>query len=117
MKKKDGCTITKDHLNEKANKIGLNKGNTINLFDFHKNKKSVGICLGLVFIFYLLNVLSSLSKNVEVLKYFSIYTLADTRNIINNGYINPICIIASILITLFFISLSYIRYNKKELLN
>lgn len=84
---------------------------------FHKNKKSVGICLGLVFLFYLLNVLSSLSKNVEVLKYFSIYTLADTRNIINNGYINPICIIASILITLFFISLSYIRYNKKELLN
>ena len=41
VKKKDGCTITKDHLNEKANKIGLNKGNTINLFDFHKNKKSL----------------------------------------------------------------------------
>ena len=40
-KKKDGCTITKDNLNEKANKIGLNKGNTVNLFDLHKNKKSL----------------------------------------------------------------------------
>jgi len=40
-KKKDGCTITKDNLNEKANKIGLNKGNTVNLFDLQKNKKSL----------------------------------------------------------------------------
>jgi hypothetical protein len=38
-KKKDGYNITKDNNNEKKNKIGLNKGNTINLFDFHKNKK------------------------------------------------------------------------------
>ena len=41
FKKKDGYNIARDNNNEKKNKIGLNKGNTINLFDFHKNKKSL----------------------------------------------------------------------------
>ena len=92
----------------------------INLFlstFMHKTKKTVGISLGLVFIFYLLNILSELSSNVEFIKYFSIYTLADVRNVISKVAINPIMIIVSIAITIVFIVLSYIRYNKKELLN
>ena len=40
-KKKEGYNIIKENNNEKKNKIGLNKGNTTNLFDFHKNKKSL----------------------------------------------------------------------------
>ena len=78
-------------------------------------KKVIGFSLGLVFLFYLLNILSELSTNVEFLKYFSVYTLCDTRNIITNIKINPICIILSILITALLIVLSYIRYDKKEL--
>lgn len=81
----------------------------------HKTKKTVGISLGLVFIFYLLNVLSELSSNTEFLKYFSIYTLADIRNIIGTTSINPIMVFVSAMISILFISLSYIRYNKKEL--
>ena len=81
----------------------------------HKTKKTIGISLGLVFIFYLLNVLSELASSVEFLKYFSIYTLADTRNVISNIAINPINIIISLAITIILIVLSYIRYNKKEL--
>ena len=81
----------------------------------HKTKKTIGISLGLVFIFYLLNVLSELASSVEFLKYFSIYTLADTRNVISNTAINPINIIISLAITIILIVLSYIRYNKKEL--
>ena len=91
----------------------------INLFIstfLHKSKKTVGIALGLVFIFYLLNVLSELSENVKFLKYFSIYSLADTRNVILKIYINPINVILSIIITIVFIIISYIKYNKKELL-
>ena len=82
---------------------------------FNKTKKTLGISLGLVFLFYLLNVLSELSSNIEILKYFSIYTLADTRNIIENGCINPIVVVISTIITVIFIGLTYIRYNKKEL--
>lgn len=91
---------------------------SINLFIstfLHKTKKTIGISLGLVFIFYLFNVLSELSKNTEFLKYFSIYTLADVRGVILKVSINLVNIIISIIITIIFIALSYIRYNKKEL--
>ena len=90
----------------------------INLFIstfMHKTRKTIGISLGLVFIFYVLNILSELSSNVEFLKYLSIYTLADTRNVISNTEINPIIITISLIITAIFIICSYIRYNKKEL--
>ena len=79
-----------------------------------KSKKSYGISLGLVFLFYMITVLSELSTKVEFLKYFSIYTLADTRNVIENTKLNPIIICISIIITILLISLTYIKYNKKE---
>ena len=91
----------------------------INLFIstfFHKTKKTLGISLGLVFLFYILNILSELSTNVEFLKYFSIYTLADNRNVITNCTINPVVVIVSIIITSIFIIGTYIRYDKKELI-
>jgi ABC-2 type transport system permease protein len=90
----------------------------INLFIstfLHKTKKTIGISLGIVFLSYLLSLLSELSDNVSILKYLSIYTLADTRNIITNTSINPIYILISLGITIIFIGLSYVRYNKKEL--
>ena len=82
----------------------------------HNSKKTIGLSLGIVFIFYILNVISELSSKVEFLKYFSIYTLADTRNIISKIEINPINILISIIITGILITGTYIRYNKKELI-
>ena len=82
----------------------------------HKTKKIVGISLGIVFVSYLLNMLSELSSNVEFLKYFSIYTLADVRNVILEVSINPLNVCISSIITIIFIICSYIRYNKKELI-
>ena len=92
---------------------------SINLFIstfMHKTKKNVGISLGMVFIFYLLNVLSELTTKVEFLKYFSIYTLADVRKVISNVSINPIMIVISFMITILMILFSYIVYRKKELI-
>ena len=91
---------------------------SINLFIstfLKKTKKVVGISLGMVFIFYLINVLSELAPSIDFIKYFSIYTLADVRNVITDISINPICVIVSILITTLFITCTYIRYEKKEL--
>ena len=82
----------------------------------HKTKKIVGISLGLVFISYFLSVLSELSNKVKFLKYFSVYTLADVRNVIEKTEINPVMIFISIIITIIFITATYIRYNKKELI-
>jgi len=90
----------------------------INLFIstfLHKTKGTVGISLGMVFIFYIFNVLSELSKDVEFMKYLSIYTLADVRNVISNIEINPIMVLVSLIITIIFIIGTYLRYNRKEL--
>ena len=82
---------------------------------FHNTKKSIAISLGLVFVFYILTTLSELSDKVEYLKYFSIYTLADTRNVMADVAINPWMVIISMILTVFLIGLSYIHYQRKEL--
>jgi ABC-2 type transport system permease protein len=81
----------------------------------HKTKKTIGISLGIVFASYFLQILAELSKEVEFLKYITPFTLSDTRNIITNTTINPICIIVSLLLTVSLIVLSIYKYNKKEL--
>lgn len=58
---------------------------------------------------------SSLGESTEFLKYISIFTLADIRNVILNVFINPILVVLSICITIIFMILAMIRYEKKEL--
>ncbi|MBE6155210.1 MAG: hypothetical protein E7164_00440 [Firmicutes bacterium] len=82
----------------------------------HKTKKMSGISLGIVLVSYFFQMLSSMSEATEFLKYISIFTLADIRNVILKISINPIMIIISICLSLFFLVLTIIRYNDKELL-
>lgn len=81
----------------------------------HKTRKMLGISLGIVFISYVLQTLSTLSETTEFLKYLSIFTLADIRNVIVEVGINPLMIIISISLSLLLFGLTLIRYNKKEL--
>ena len=81
----------------------------------HKTKKTLGISLGIVFASYFLNILSEMSETTEFLKYLSVFTLADIRNVITDSSINPLMIILSILISTIFIVLTMINYEKKEL--
>lgn len=90
----------------------------INLFIstlFKRNMKTIGISLGLVFVSYFINLISQMSNKVEFFKYFSLYTLADTRYIISDSKIHVLCIVISLLIGAIFAVLSYVRYNRKEL--
>lgn len=80
----------------------------------NKTKKMLGLSLGIVLISYVLNAFSSLSENVEFLKYFSIFTLSDIRNVILNVEINYTMILISLLISFLFMCFTIIRYNKKE---
>lgn len=80
-----------------------------------KTRKTFGISLGIVFISYILQVISSMTESVEFLKYFSIFTLADIRNVISNIEINPIIPILSLVLSLVLFVLILLRYNKKEL--
>lgn len=82
----------------------------------HKSKKMLGISLGIVFISYILQILSSLDNSVEWLKYVSIFTLADIRNVITNITINPIMIVISLILSFIFMILTVFHYKHKELI-
>lgn len=82
----------------------------------HKTKKTLGISLGIVFASYFLNIISEMGESTEFLKYLSIFTLADIRNVIVNISINPIMIILVISMTILFTVLTIIHYEKKELI-
>lgn len=81
----------------------------------HKTKKTLGISLGLVFISYFLQVISELSETTEFLKYLSVFTLADIRNVIVDVAINPAIVAITIAITIALFALTIVRYEKKEL--
>ena len=90
----------------------------VNLFVstfFHKTKKTFGLSLGIALASYFLQILSEMNEKTEFFKYFTVYTLADLRNVIVDIAINPIMIILSLVVTLIFIAGTFVRYEKKEL--
>lgn len=82
---------------------------------FNKTKKTFGIAIGLVFISYFFMILSNLNENTEVFKYFSLYTLADSRKIILNNRIPIINVLIFFIIIIVFVLGIYHKYNRKEL--
>lgn len=91
---------------------------SINLFlsSFtHKTKKMTGISLGITFSSYIIQIISSLSKDVEFLKYISVYTLADIRNVIIDSTVNLNMVIIMLVVCIMGIVFTIIRYNFKEL--
>lgn len=75
----------------------------------------LGISLGIVFISYFFQIISEMSESVEFLKYFSIFTLADIRNVITKVTINPVMVIIAFILSGLFLTLTLIHYEKKEL--
>ena len=60
-------------------------------------------------------MISEMSDKTEFLKYISVFTLADIRNVITKVEIDPIILIVTLVLTVSFIVLSVVRYEKKEL--
>ena len=56
-----------------------------------------------------------MGESTEFLKYISIFTLADIRNVIVEVSINPLMVALAIGITVIFMILTIIHYNRKEL--
>ena len=81
----------------------------------HKTKNTIGVSLGIVFASYFLNIISEIGESTEFLKYISIFTLADIRNVILDVAINPLMVAISVGITVIFMISTVIHYNKKEL--
>lgn len=81
----------------------------------HKTKKMLGISLGFILVSYILQTISTIAEPVEFLKYFSVFTLADVRNVITEISLNPIMILITLVISIILLLLTIINYNKKEL--
>ena len=81
----------------------------------HKSKKMLGMTLGIVFGSYILYMLSTIAEETEFLKYISVFTLADIRNVIQNTTINPAMLGISLILSILFFCITIIHYNKKEL--
>lgn len=82
---------------------------------FKKTNKMFGLSIGVTFIGYFLNVVSDMNESIEALKYISIYTLADVRNVITDVKINPACVGLSIVISVVMLLFTVYRYERKEL--
>ena len=80
----------------------------------NKTKKMLGVSLGIVLISYILNTISSLSEKVEFLKYFSVFTLSDIRNVITKVVIDSKMILICLAGCILFLIITLINYNKKE---
>lgn len=82
----------------------------------HKSKKILGFSIGIVFLSYIFNTLTALDKSVEFLKYVSVFTLSDLRNVILNNKLDFSLILISFIICIILYILSLIKYNKKEMI-
>lgn len=82
----------------------------------HKTKKMLGVSLGIVFVSYIMQVISQLSDKVEFIKYFSVYTLSDVRNVIESASIDPMMVGISIVLIIVCIALTLFHYERKELI-
>ena len=69
----------------------------------------------IVFASYFLKIISEMGESTEFLKYISIFTLADIRNVIVNVSINPLMVVLSVVISIVFMVLTMRHYERKEL--
>jgi len=82
---------------------------------FKKTGRMFGLSIGITFGCYFLNVLSDMDESIEALKYISVYTLADVRNVITDVKLNPACVALSVGISAVLLLLTVCRYERKEL--
>ncbi len=81
---------------------------------FTKTKQTSAMSFGLVFLSYFIQIFSNFSDKIEWLKYFTVFTLSDTRNLVANNTFDGINIIIFIVLNILLIFLIYINYNRKE---
>lgn len=81
---------------------------------FKKTGKMFGLSIGITFVSYFLNVMSDMDESIQAVRYISVFTLADVRNVITDVKINPAYIGISIGISALMLLTLY-RYEWKEL--
>lgn len=80
-----------------------------------KTRNILSISLAVVIVSYFINIMSSLSDDMDFLKYFSPFKYVDAASIINNNMLEPIFIALMSVIILFSIAAAFLIYKKKDI--
>ncbi len=82
---------------------------------FNKTSVTRNIALAIVFLSYIMQIVGGLTSSLEFLKNISIFEFFSVRYIAVNNCLDPLYLILSIIIILCAILITFINYNKKEL--
>ncbi|MDD3187182.1 MAG: ABC transporter permease subunit [Bacilli bacterium] len=82
---------------------------------FTKTSKSSAICLGVVFIFYFISLISTLVDKISCIKFLTPFYYVEARDIITKGNIDIFNILIMLVSYIVIIALSFRLYNKKEM--
>ena len=80
-----------------------------------KTRNTLSISLAVVIVTYFLNVISGLSEDLEILKYFSPFKYVDSANIISDNRIEPIFIVIMGILIAGSIAAAFFIYKKKDI--
>ena len=79
------------------------------------SSNGLGISLGVVLIFYFANIISNLSQELKILKYFTPFGYTDSAHIINKSSIEIKYLVVELCIITIVGVLSYLFYQKKDI--
>jgi ABC-2 type transport system permease protein len=82
---------------------------------FKNPKLPAVIATAVLLLTYIIWVVVDLNSNLEFLKYVTPFKYFDASIIISNGHLDPFYVILSALITVVFITTTYITFNKRDL--
>jgi len=80
-----------------------------------KIRSVIGTSLGISFAFFLLGMVLNMQSSAEVLRYFVPFKYLDPQYIIANGAYETKFLILGIAVSVVFIIVSYVWYNKKDI--
>ncbi|KAB7707244.1 ABC transporter permease subunit [Bacillus aerolatus] len=80
-----------------------------------KTRNILSISIAVVIIAYFFNMMSGLSADLDVLKYFSPFNYADAANIINEGAIKALYVAIMAAVILLTVFAAFIVYKKKDI--
>ncbi|MDD6279182.1 MAG: ABC transporter permease subunit [Oscillospiraceae bacterium] len=76
---------------------------------------AIGVGIGISAVFYFMNIISNLTENAEILKYFTPFGYTDSADIIVDNSIDPGYLAAGAGIAFAGIVCSYVKYLKKDI--
>ena len=76
---------------------------------------AIGLGIGVGFFFYISNILSNITKELEFLKYITPFSYADSADIITNNHLTYKYLIIGAVFAVIGVALAFFKYTKKDI--